>query len=283
MKTLTTSVFVFALLSGAVACSGGATNVQSTTAQSAATKAPLAVQVSGPLRGIADSFADVPLRPEQRSAIEGELKQAEDRHAKIKPLVKDAALLIADQIEKGTIDEAALQPKIDAAVAAFKPTRDEDRKAIQRVHDLLDADQRTALVDALDTKHHERFGKQDGKGRGGFHKIAEELNLSADQKAKIFEAMRNEALADGPEHAFKEGWGEKIEMKQRHEKAREAFKTDAFKIDEAAPAMDMEKGSKQMFEHGVRFAHAALPILTAEQRTTAARIIRERADMFEPR
>ena len=75
MKTFTFGL-VLALVSGAVACSGGATNVQSTTAQSAATKAPLAVQVSGPLRGIADACADVPLRPDQRTSIEGELKQA---------------------------------------------------------------------------------------------------------------------------------------------------------------------------------------------------------------
>src|SRR5581483_9776161 len=193
MKTASLAL-VIALVSGAAACSGSATNVPSQTAQAAATKAPLAVQVSGPLRGIADAFADVPLRPDQRASIESELKNAEDRHAKIKPLAKDAILLLADQIEKGTIDESALEPKVDAVVAALEPIRNEDRAAIQRAHDLLDADQRAALVDALDAKHHERFGKHMMGGRGmGFKKMAEDLNLSADQKAKLFEAFRNEA------------------------------------------------------------------------------------------
>ena len=269
MKTVTFGL-VLALVSGAVACSGSATNVQASTAQAAATKAPLAIQVSGGLRTPADAFAEVPLRPEQRASIEQEFKQAEDRHAKLKPLGKDVILLLADQIEKGTIDEAALQPKVDAAVAALKPMQGEDRKAIQRVHDLLDADQRSALVDALDAKHHERFGK-DHMGGAGFRKIAEELDLSMDQKAKIFQAVRAEA---GTKQG---GWGE---MKEHREKAMESFKTDQFQIDQAAPPMDLEKGSKQMLERGVRFARVALPVLTPEQRATAARILREKADNF---
>jgi hypothetical protein len=260
MKTLT---LVLALALGAVACSG-APNVPSSTAQAAKAKAPLAVVVSGPLRTVADAFADVPLRPEQRASIEHELKQAEDRHAKLKPLGKAVILLVADQIERGAMDEAAIQPKVDAIALALKPMRDEDRKAIQRVHDLLDGDQRIALVDALDAKHHERFGKE-----RGFRKIAEELDLSMEQKANIFQAVR------GDTGAHEGNWAE---MKEHRQKAMESFKTDQFQIDQAAPAMDLDKDSKQMFERGVRFARAALPILTPEQRGTAARILREKAD-----
>jgi hypothetical protein len=280
MKTVTFAL-VLALTSGAVACSGSAANVPSQTAQAAATKAPLVVQVSGPLRGIADSFAEVPLRPDQRLSIEAELKAAEDRHAKIKPLAKDAILLLAEQIEKGTIDETALQPKVDAAVAALEPIRNEDRAAIQRVHDLLDASQRSALVDTLDAKHKERFGKHMMGGHGGFKQIAEDLNLSTDQKSKLFEAFRNEAAQQGgEEHGWKqnrENWGE---LKEQREKAMESFKSDQFQVDQAMPKMDLAKGSKQMLEKGVRFAKVALPILTPEQRATAAKILRERADNF---
>lgn len=275
---VTSFALVLGLVSGAVACSGGATNVPASTAQAAATKAPLAVVVSGPLRSVADAFAEVALRPEQRASIEQELGQAEDRHAKLGPLGKDVVLLLADQIEKGVIDEAALQPKVDAAVAAFKPMQGEDRKAIQRVHDLLDADQRSALVDALDAKHRERFGK-DHMGGGGFRKIAEDLDLSMDQKARIFQAVRAEASARGDEeHGVKQGgWGE---MKERREKTMESFKTDQFQVDQAMPPMDLDKGGKKMLARGVRVARAALPILTPEQRATVARILRERADTF---
>jgi len=143
-------------------------------------------------------------------------------------------------------------------------------KRSEHGHDLLDADQRSALVDALDAKHHERFGK-DHMGGAGFRKIAEELDLSMDQKAKIFQAVRAEA---GTKQG---GWGE---MKEHREKAMESFKTDQFQIDQAAPPMDLEKGSKQMLERGVRFARVALPVLTPEQRATAARILREKADNF---
>lgn len=282
MKAMKSLTFALVLALGSVACSGTATNVPGVTAQAAATKAPLNVQVQGPLRGIADSFAEIPLRPDQRTAIEDELTKAEARHATLRPMGKEIALLVADQIEKGAIDDAVLQPKIQAAVAAFGPVRDADRQAIQRTHDLLDADQRVAIIDALDAKHHDRMAKHDGPpgGRHGMHDVAEQLELTQDQKGKIFEAVKNEWLADGPEHAFKEGVGEKIEAKQRRDKAREAFKSDTFKIDEAAPKFDLEKGGQKMLEHGLRVAKVVLPMLTPEQRTKAAALIRDRAENF---
>lgn len=282
MKTASLAL-VLALVSGSVACSGN-TGVPGVTARAATTKAPLDVQVQGPLRGIADSFAEIALRPEQRTAIETELAQAEARHATLRPMAKEIALLVADQIEKGEIDDAVLQPKIQAAIAAFAPVRDADRQAIQRAHDLLDADQRVAIVDALDARHHDRFAKhagaEHGPGRHGMHDVVEQLELTADQKSKIFEAVKNEWLADGPEHAFKEGFGERIEAKQRRERACEAFKADTFKIDEGAPKFDLEKGGQKMLKHGLRVAKEVLPMLTPEQRSKAAAMIRERADNF---
>jgi len=269
MKT-THFALVLALLAPAAACSGTSTNVPTSTAQQAATKAPLNVQVEGPLRTIADSFAEVPLRPDQRSEIESLMTASQARHAPMKPLIKDVVLTLADQIEKGTLDEAALQTKVDAALAAMKPIQAEDRKAIQRAHDLLDKDQRDALVSAMESKRESRFGKWGGGRREGFGKIAEQLNLTADQKAKIFDAMHSE-FQNGEHPNFRE-------FKERHEKAMDAFKADSFNVDRDMPQVDMAEHATKMLERGTRIAKTVLPILTPDQRTTAAKLLRDRAE-----
>jgi len=234
------------------------------------------------------------------------------------PIHKDVANALADQIEKGAIDDAALQAKVDAGIAVYKPISAEDRKAVERVHALLDASQRTALVDALEAKRHERFGKfaKAAMGAGGPpdqakapdgppgpFQMMQELNLTAEQKVKLMDAMRAELPMmgdhDGPgEHGRHRAGpghegrgGDSAENKGEHEKGEhawggmghqgkvlEAFKSDHFVMDEVAPQGDMEKAVKGGLDHGVRFAKVALPILTEEQRKTAAKLIRERAD-----
>jgi len=326
----TTKLFVVALLVGssalAIGCGGSAADANVQSAAQAATKAPLAAKVDGRLRVIADAFADVPLRPEQRTEIESIMTAAGERQAKMAPIHKDVMTALADQVEKGAIDEAALQAKVDAGVAVWRPLAAEDRKAAERVHAILDANQRSALVDALEAKRHERFGKfaaaaagaggPPDQAKGADHgppgpfAMVKELNLSDEQKVKLFEAMRAEMPAmhfggEGGEHgrhhrapgADDHGEhragpdGDKGEHKGEHggwggmhqgKKAMEAFKSDHFVMDEVMPQADTEKAIKQGLEHGVRFAKAALPILTEEQRKTAARMIRERADKPGP-
>jgi hypothetical protein len=286
---------VLALVAPAAACSGQAPNVSTQTAEQVATKAPLSVQVEGHLRRIADAFAEVPLRPDQRAEIESLMTAANQRHQTLKPIAKDVMLLLADQIEKGAIDESALQPKIDAAVAAFKPVQAEDRKAIQRAHDILDKSQREALVGAIEAKHHERFGGDDGEDAGaedhhrrsrgpwgimGMGKMAQELDLTPDQRAKIFDAVRAEIQADHARAHAGEDHPRWREWREHRYRSLAAFKKDDFQIDRDMPAMDPAKGAQKMVEHGVRLAKVALPILSPDQRAIAAKLIREHLDEF---
>jgi Spy/CpxP family protein refolding chaperone len=172
MKTAQIALVLALLIPAATACSGAGTNVATATAQEAATKAPLSVQVDGPLRTVVDAFAEVPLRPAQRTEIESLITASVQRHKTSNP-GKEVMLELASQIEKGAIDEAALKTKMDASKAAMDPVRIEDRKAVQRVHDLLDAGQRAALVDTLEAKRGERFGLYHGdhdKTKDGEHK-----------------------------------------------------------------------------------------------------------------
>ena len=301
MRTTKTLLLLGSLILGssmlAVGCGGTAADASVQSASQAATRAPLQAKVDGRLQLVADAFADVPLRPAQRSEIESLMSAASARQAKMAPIHKDFMGTLAEQIEKGAIDEAVLQAKVDAGIAAHRPLAAEDRKAAERAHAILDADQRTALVDALEAKRHERFGKFVAAAAGaggppdqakapdhgppGPFAMMKELNLTPEQKAKIFEALKAEMPIgaafgghDGPpnaEHARHHGG-----------KILEAFKSDRFVLDELAPQADMEKHLKMGAEHAVRFAKAALPVLTPEQRTTAAKMIRDHADKPGP-
>jgi Spy/CpxP family protein refolding chaperone len=293
MKT-TQIALVLALLVpfAATACSGAGTNVATATAQEAATKAPLTVQVDGPLRTVVDAFAEVPLRPAQRTEIESLITASVQRH-KVSNPGKEVMLELASQIEKGSIDEAALKTKMDASKAAMDPIRAEDHKAIQRVHDLLDASQRTALVDSLEAKRGERFGHHGDKakedvagapnkehgfrhGGGMGFGMMKELNLTADQQSKIQEAMKADM------QSWKAAGGEHKDHAARadHEKREnplEAFKADTFDANKAL-SFGHEGHEGMGPERMIHMAKVVTPILTPEQRATAAKLIRDHAD-----
>lgn len=310
----TTNALLVALLLGssalAAGCGGTAADINAQSASQAASRAPLQAKADGPLGLVADAFADVPLRPAQRAEIESLVVAANERHAKLAPLHETIMNTLADQVEKGALDEAALGAQVGAGLAAFRPINAENRKAAERVHAILDADQRVALVDAIEAKRHERFGKvlaaaagaggpppDEAMGRGhgppGPFAMMHELALTPEQKVKLMDAMRAEipmpeggggAPNDG---ARKErGHGQAGPRGQggmgHHGKVLAAFKSDHFVMDEIAPQGEMEKHMQKGFEHAVRFAKAALPILTVEQRATAARLLRERANRGGP-
>lgn len=298
----TTNALLVAWLLGsstlAAGCGGTAADVNAQSASQAASRAPLQAKADGPLGLVASAFADVPLRPAQRSEIESLVAAANDRHAKLSPLHKGVMSTLADQVEKGALDEAALQAKVDEGVAAYKPINAEDRKAVERVHAILDPDQRVALVDAIEAKRHERFGKvlaaaagaggppsdeAMGHGPPGPFAMMHELALTPEQKVKLMDAMHAEMpMPEGGKREHGQGRARGLPGMGHHGQVLAAFKSDRFVMDEVAPQGDMEKHVQKGFEHAVRFAKAALPILTAEQRATAARLLRERASRGGP-
>jgi Spy/CpxP family protein refolding chaperone len=278
-RVLALSIFASSLVLGA--CSGG-TAAQSTdsTAQSAAaaTKAPVAAQVKAPrVRMVADALGDVALRPEQRTEIESMAKDADTRAAAGRQAHVDLANAVAAQIEAGRIDRAALQPKIDAAVAAFEASRPADSAALERLHAILSPDQRAAFVDAMRARMkaaHEAH--EAGHEHHGMHAHMQEwataLKLTDDQKQQI-----HQIFADG----MKAHHSEMKEMKEGHEghhghgEVLEAFKGDTFTA--PTPPADAKAHVAAMADHILGVAEKVLPLLTPEQRKIAADRIREHA------
>jgi Spy/CpxP family protein refolding chaperone len=276
-------VFCLAALgaSALVAC-GGTVEHSPQTSASAATKAPVGSNTHGVVKVMGDALSEVPLRPEQRTEIEKLASDAEARHAPMAGARKELMIAFADQVEKGSIDKAALQAKADQAMAGFDKVRADDRAAFVRLHDILDSEQRNAFVDALEKQMKGKHGEMKHGGHHGgpgafgpLKELSDELKLSDDQRSKIHELVgesMKEARKDGPKHGFRgapHGGG-------KH--ALEAFREDKLDLDKVAPPQDGKEMARFGTDHMTKFAEKVLPVLTSDQRTIAANKIRQFAN-----
>lgn len=245
-----------------VACGGSVEAPQ--TQASAATKAPVGATTHGFVKVVGDALGEVPLRVEQRTELEKLATEADARHATMADGRKELMAAIADQIEKGTIDRAALQPKIDRVVSDFDKVRPADNAALARVHALLDAEQRSAFVDALEKKMHDRHGP---KRFAHLKQLADDLKLTDEQRSQIRRVMMDAHKEHRGDHAEHHAW------KGRHhagKQALEAFRSDKFDPAAIGPQGPMKDKAAEGTTRMLGTAEKILPILTPEQRKIAA-------------
>ncbi|MDP9000478.1 MAG: Spy/CpxP family protein refolding chaperone, partial [Myxococcota bacterium] len=240
MRTRRLPLFAIALSTtlgaAALGCGGTASSEQPTTASAAATRAPVAQSAHGPVKMVGDALTDVPLTAAQRADIEQLASGADARHSSARAARKSLMTALAAQVEAGAIDRAALRPNIDAVAAAVAALQPADRAAFERLRAILGPDQRTAFVDALEARMHERMAESMGEAhKGGMIHWAQQLKLSDDQREQIKAAaqrLRSSAHEEGGGPAWKQ-------QKERGAKVLEAFKKDRFILDEVAPARDV--------------------------------------------
>jgi Spy/CpxP family protein refolding chaperone len=269
-----------ALVPASVVACGGSVEAPPQTSASAATKAPVGASTHGIVKIVGEALGEVPLRADQRTELEKLATEADARHAATADGRKALMATIADQIEKGSIDRAALQPKIDRLVADMEKVRPGDQAALARVHAILDPQQRNAFVDALEKQMHERHGvhaKVDGarKGFGHVKQLADDLELTDEQRTKIREVMmegRKEWGHEGGPH-HRGGHDAKARL-HGGKKALEAFRSDKFDPAAAGPQGDMKERAAEGTTHMIGVAEKILPILTPEQRKIAADKVR---------
>jgi Spy/CpxP family protein refolding chaperone len=264
--SLSIVLFVTALAAGATtACSGSTSGeAPSNSAAAAATKAPVAQNAHGPVKLLGEALGEVALRPEQRAEIEKLAADAEARHAPVAAARREVIELLATQIESGRIDRAAMQPKIDASIAAWDAACNGDRAALERLHVILDADQREQLVDAVEARLREHFQAQPWRAR--IQEWEADLKLTDAQKGTIRDALVAQRTSHGGSQ-FREGM-------HKGKRALESFKSDRFVLDEVAPRADLRARSRTTIDHVTAVAETVLPLLTPAQRTIAAEKLR---------
>ena len=166
------------------------------------------------------------------------------------------------------------------AAAAGKPVQ---RAALEKLHGILDASQRVELVNAIEA--HRQAGPRTGEPaasgdraerrehRGGAGPLARGLDLTTQQKDQIRANMKatHDASATG-------GGGRQAHEAARaqHAKVLEAFKGDRFVMNEVAPVVP-EAGRGHGEQRMIDAVKASLPVLTPQQRATAAAKMRTEA------
>jgi Spy/CpxP family protein refolding chaperone len=221
----------------------------------------------GHFRLIREALSHVTLRPDQQIEIDKLAADAEARHADVKKAREALHAAIADQVQAGRIDRAALKPQMDALLAAVEKVRPLDRAAFVRLHDILDAKQRGAFVDAMEAAHKERMDHHGG--RHGMRKWAADLNLTDAQRDQIKSALHTRFA--GQREGMREQWHA---VREQGKQLLESFRQDQFTLDANSPVLF----SRDRIEHGAAkildAAEAAVPVLTPEQRAAAAAKIR---------
>jgi hypothetical protein len=172
---------------------------------------------------------------------------------------------LADAVESGKANAVALAPKVRAVVTAIRASEPADRHLLEDLHATLSPDQRNALASRLEAPTQTAHQKSAEERRLGW---VSSLVLSSAQESQIEGNVR--ARYEGPEP------DEQDEMRAERMSVLEAFKGDAFVMDQVVPPKS-EDDIERWVNHAVVLAAAATPVLTAEQRTAAASILRTRA------
>ncbi|HTQ47768.1 MAG TPA: Spy/CpxP family protein refolding chaperone [Polyangiaceae bacterium] len=265
-----------ALAVPALGCGGSVTSEPPQTADTATTKAPVAVNAHGPVKLFGEALGDVPLTAAQRTQIEQLATDAEARHADARAARKDLMTVLATQVQAGQIDRTALQPKIDALTAAMQKAQPGDRAAFEQLHAILDPQQRTEFVDAVKAHIGEHKGEKHDR-HASMKQWAADLQLSDDQKAQIKSAIMDHMHAAGAAG----GGHDWSQAKHQGQDVMAAFAQDRFVMNEVAPPRDVQAQVAKMTGHMLGLVEAALPVLTPQQRVLAAQKLVERADSIE--
>jgi Spy/CpxP family protein refolding chaperone len=264
---------------GSVAGALALTACASSTEGEAAAAAQAGVNQDPPevahMNFVREALTKVSLRPDQQPIVDQLGKDAATRHEAIKTARGALRNAIADQVQAGKIDRAALKPQMDALLAAIDQSRPADRAAMVRLHDVLDKNQRNQFVDALEAQFHDHGAHAGRPGLGHARQWASDLNLTDQQRDQIRTAVRGKF--EGQREQMKEQWHAAREQGQ---KMLESFRQDQFTLDANSPQLfgrdKIAGGVGKMID----FAEAAVPTLTPEQRVIAAQKIRNHEGRF---
>jgi Spy/CpxP family protein refolding chaperone len=208
------------------------------------------------------------LTASQRQRIEALVAGEKAAHANIAQARTALVSALADRVAAGSVDDVALAPNVQAVEGAIAADEPGDRAALEKLHAILTPAQRTELVSKVESRGtHGRPATEAGPPRKGMWGQA--LNLSDAQKQQIATNMKS---IGGPA-VDRSVWQE---ARESHTRVLEAFKGNRFVMNEIAPARDprlVDQGVERM----VRMAKASAPVLTQDQRVTAAAKLRTMA------
>ncbi|MGZ3420426.1 MAG: hypothetical protein ACXWUG_29705 [Polyangiales bacterium] len=203
--------------------------------------------------------ADIGLRADQRKSLEALRATLATKNDAVRAEGKALANMLADALEKGSLDKGAADAQVAKIVAASAAARPDIQAAVAKVHELLDPAQREAVAAAM----RDHKGKHFGGGKGQLFAVLKDLDLTSDQKDQL-KAVWHAQHEKGEK-------GDHQAKKAAFHAALDSFATNEF---DAKALPEHHKGPAQFAERGVAFVEAAIPILDAGQRQKLAAAIR---------
>lgn len=219
----------------------------------------------GPHAWIAAALDKLDLRDDQRAALEQLRADVKTQSAPVIVAHQKVAEAVAVSIEAGgVLDRATIDPLVADAVAAAVANRPVVEGAANRLYAILNLDQRQALVSALQASVH-AHGFHHPAGADRLAKISGELGLSSEQLATI-----RARVAGGSSGVPTEMVTAFAHMKR----IADAFASDSFDAHALGVGDHAATVGPAMANLILTHLDAALPVLTAEQRTRLAQMIR---------
>jgi uncharacterized membrane protein len=236
-----------------VAC-GGTGSATDTKEESAAS--PIAERV--PFLDVA-LRADIGLRDDQRKSLEALRATLATKNDAVRGEGKALANMLADALEKGSLDKAAADAQVAKIAAASAAVRPDIQAAIAAVHATLDPAQREALAAAMKEHKGRHFGF--GGGKGHMLAVMKELDLTSEQRDQLRAIW----------HAQHENGGDHQAKKTAFHAALDSFAKPDFDV-KSLP--EPHRNPATFAERGVALVQAAIPILDQAQRQKLAAAIR---------
>ncbi len=115
---------------------------------------------------VGEALGSLTLRSDQQSAVQQIGAQLEQAEAPLEQAKQDLLNSMADALQAGTVDRAALTPKASAFVNAGLKEAPAAEQALAKLHDVLDSQQRSQFVDALEGAVQAAMSPQSGSQPG---------------------------------------------------------------------------------------------------------------------
>ncbi|HTQ44783.1 MAG TPA: Spy/CpxP family protein refolding chaperone [Polyangiaceae bacterium] len=231
---------------------------------------------------IAMSLKDLDLSADQKAAVEKVRAALVTKMEPARAAGQDLSNTLADGVAAGSVDRAKADAAIGKLVAQVQAAHGSSLDAMNQLHAVLTPAQRAALVDKLQ-EHFEKWkeanGHEDQEGQhrsGPMLGLVKDLSLSQSEAQQIKDSYRNLLKASAPaaggqDHQHKD-------VADHLQAFGTAFKADKFNAHALAGA---SAAAGSMARWGAtrmaRFLEAAAPVLTPDQRTKLAQLIRDRA------
>jgi hypothetical protein len=216
---------------------------------------------------IGEALSEVDLRPDQETAVEALGNHIEPLEAHVD--AAEAAILnaLSSGVRAGSIDRAALEPYVTDYVNARVDVSTDLRTAIDKLHSILDSAQRADFADALEARVHSvRMAILSGQRIEG---LASALQLTDAQKERILDDLHKIASELEPERTA-----------IHH--AIEAFREDAFAIDNVMPKSEVPERARTRATRLIDMTEGLMKLLDSKQREKLADRIHEAATARTP-